>query len=224
MSPRTSSWIGTLAFCLAPVVILATLAGCWPFSPAVVIKPPDLTPPGSSQTAKPEGPKTVEQCEKELAEAKAELVKAKQLVQQKDKALDDARLSARQKKLRWAAGICLAGLLACIAGAVFLPGALRWFVSGGIASILMGLTCLLVSAILPYLPWILAGLGLVGGAVGIYLWRRDHAGLRKVVSAVNAVKEEIPDYKTKLKKYVNGSTDKYVNKVREKLGLKKKKE
>jgi len=33
-------------------------------------------------------------------------------------------------------------------------------------------------------------------------------------------KEEIPDYKTKLKKYVNGSTDKYVNKVREKLGLK----
>jgi|GEM_PF-3491532 len=195
-----------------------------------VVAPPQIniggqTPPKTDPKADPAStakPRTVEQAEKELADAKDKLAVAEQAVKKATKDLSDAQLARDRKKLRWICGICVLVLLGCIAGAIFLPGALKWFVCGAAASIVCGLTCLLIAAILPWMHWILTGFAVAAIGALIYLWRRDHLGLRTVVQAVNAVKNDIPDYKNKLKTYINGSTDEYVNSVREQLGLKPK--
>jgi hypothetical protein len=222
MTIKTMSWLQTLALSLLPLVVLASMSGCWPFS----VKLPDLPiPPGANTVTtpeKPDGAKTVAQLEKELAEAKKKSVEADQKVQAVERALADARLVSRQKKLWWACGICVIGILGCIAGAIFLPGAARYFISGAFSFAGVALVAYLIASVLPYLPYIMAALAVLAIGTLIWLWRKDHSGLRKVVEAVESVKGEIPEYKTKLGKFINGSTDKYVTKVREKLNLIKK--
>jgi len=183
-------------------------------------------PPGTSIGGKPEAegskPKTVEQLEQELAQAKKKAAEADSKVEEVKRQLDDARVISRQKKLWWVSGICVIALLGCIAGAIFLPGAARYFVSGALASAVVGVAAYCLAWLMPYMPWVMAGFAVVALGVVIWLWRRDHMGLRSVVSAVEGVKAEIPGYRDKFKRYVNGSTDLYVNKVREKLNLKPK--
>lgn len=222
MKPKTDFWLDLLVCVFVPALCVTMLVGCWPFSPAVVI--PSAGSGQANPVKPPAAPGTVEQLEKELAQARKDKAEAEGRIKQKERELADARIDADQKKLRWLCGICVLTLLGCIAGCIFLPGAAKWFVSGAIASAAVGATCLLIAAILPWMPWILAGLAVVGVGVAIYLWRRDHAGLRKVVEGFEAVKGELPGYREKMKKFVNGTTDLYVDSVREELGLKPKEE
>lgn len=166
----------------------------------------------------------VEQLEKELAQEKKAAAEANAKVEAKEKELSEARVISRQKKLWWVSGICVIALLGCIAGAIFLPGAARYFVSGALASAAVGVAAYFLAWLMPYLPWVVAGFAVLVVAAIVWLWRRDHMGLRRVVQGFESLKGGIPDYKSKMRRFVDGADDKYVNTVRQKLGLKRKEE
>jgi hypothetical protein len=196
-------------------VLLPDVAGCVTVKPQVVVTPPSVTPPAAT----PEKPKTVEQLEKELAEAKDAKVKAGQAVDAKEKELAAGRISEQRHRLYWVVGWSLLAALGCVAGAIFLAGVRKYFVYGVIASVAVAACAIVFAAILPYLLYI--GIGLLVAALGfvLYCWRNDHKGLRQVTTAVETFKAQMPGYKEHFKTIIDTDVDGWLNRTRKNLGL-----
>lgn len=212
----TASLIAGFAFGL----ILATSPGCSWF--AVEVPQPIQNAAGADNPApKPASlkPKSVEELEKELTAAKEAQVKADQLVELKEKQLRDAKINERQNKLYWLVGICFLGLLGCVAGAICISGLAKYFTYGGIACAAMALLCLGVAELLPYMPYILLGLGIVGGGALFAWWRLDHKGLQQVATAVEGIKGQLPEYKAHFRQFIDADVDAWLNRTRKNLGL-----
>jgi len=212
-----------VAGCVLGFLMMAAPGCSWfevkaPALPQVLAPAAIPDPPKPPTTGKA---KTVEEVEKELVAAKEAQVKADQLVEQKEKELKNARITERQHKLYWMVGICFLGLLGCVAGAIFLSGLAKYFVYGAIACAVMALLCLGVAELLPYMPYILLGLGTIGGFILIAWWRLDHKGLRQVATAVEGLKSQLPEYKGHFRQFIDGDVDGWLNRVRANLGLKK---
>jgi hypothetical protein len=213
----TASLVAGFAFGL----ILATSPGCAWFAVEVPQPKQDTIGGADKPPPKPASvkPKTVDELEKELAAAKEAQVKADQLVELKEKQLKDARTEERQHKLYWLVGICFLGLLGCVAGAICISGLAKYFTYGAIACAAMALLCLGVAELLPYMPYILLGLGIIGGFALFAWWRLDHKGLQQVATAVEGIKGQLPGYKEHFRQVIDGDVDAWLNRVRKNLGL-----
>jgi hypothetical protein len=202
-------------------VFLAATPGC----NGVTVKVPDLpavvAPAAVPKPAEPASakPKSVDELEKELADAKKAERAAHAAVESKTQELADAVTTARQHKLYWMVGICFLAMLGCVAGAIFLRGLAKWFIYGAVACAALIVLCLSVAAILPYLPWILLGIGVLTGVVLLAWWRLDHKGLQQVAAAVEGIKGQVPGYKEHFRQFIDGDADAWLNRVRKNLGL-----
>lgn len=200
---------------------LMSTAGCSWFTPPVVAIAAPPAKPDKPEAPKTDKPKTVEELEKELAEAKKAEVKAHQEVEAKKKELDEAVTSARQHKLYWLVGILFLALLGCVAGAICLTGLRKWFIYGALTCTVLAILCLGVAAILPYMPWIIAGVAVIGALVLLAWWRLDHKGLRQVATAVEGIKGDLPGYKDKFRQVIDHDVDGWLNRVRANLGARR---
>lgn len=198
--------------------ILAAAPGCWS-APQVVIEPPASTKPAEPDKPKTDKPKTVEQLERELAEAKKAAVKADQEVEAKKKELAEAVTVARQHKLYWLVGILFVAMGGFIVGAVYLAGLRKWFIYGALTCAGLALLCLGVAAILPYMPWIIAGTAVVALLVMMAWWRLDHKAVYQVAAAVEGIKEDVPRYKEKFRQVIDDDVDGWLDRVRTKMGV-----
>lgn len=215
------SWSLPLLMMLGFMVgmLLPNVAGCWPLStPSVTINAPDK--PEVKPEAKPsDKPKSVEQLEKELAEAKKAAVEADAKVEAKKKELDEAILTDRQHKLYWLVGILFLSMLGCIVGAVYLTGLRKWFIYGALTCAGLALLCLGVAAILPYMPYIILGVFVIGALILLAWWRLDHKGLHQVATAVETFKDKMPGYKEHFTKIIDTDADAWITRTRKNLGL-----
>lgn len=208
---------------LAFIVLLAVLpAGCQPFSPQVVVAPPAIGTAPAKPEAKPEKAKSVDELEKELAAARQAERDAEAAVKSKEKELAEAVTLSRQHKLYWMVGILFLAMLGCIAGAVYLAGLRKWFIYGALTCAGLAILCLGVAAILPYMPWVIAGVVVVGALVLLAWWKRDHKAVEQVVTAVEGVKGDLPGYKEKFRQVIDTDVDAWLNRVRSRLGALKK--
>lgn len=202
--------------------MISLAPGCWP-TPQVVVGP-TTTAEAKPEPVKPkvDKPKTVDELEKELAEAKKAEVKAHQEVEAKKQELAEAVTVARQHKLYWMMGILFLAMLGCIAGAVYLAGLRKWFIYGALTCAGLAILCLGVAAILPYMPWVIAGAVTVAALVGLAWWKRDHKAVEQVVTAVEGVKGDLPGYKEKFRQVIDTDVDAWLDRVRSRLGALKK--
>ena len=206
---------------LAFVFLLAALPiGCQPFAPQVVVSPTSVAP--VKPAAKPEKAKSVDELEKELAIARQAERDAEAAVKSKEKELAEAVTVARQHKLYWMVGILFLAMLGCIAGAVYLAGLRKWFIYGALTCAGLAILCLGVAAILPYMPWVIAGVVVVGALVLLSWWKRDHKAVDQVVTAVEGVKGDLPGYKEKFRQVIDTDVDAWLDRVRSRLGALKK--
>jgi len=211
-------WMLPVVLGFAVGLLLPNAVGCsWFSTPQVVVSAPDK--PTAKPEVKPEKPKSVEELEKELAEAKKAAVKADQEVEAKKKELGEAITTERQHKLYWMVGILFLAMGGCIVGAVYLTGLRKWFIYGALTCVGLALLCLGVAAILPYMPYIIAGVGIVAALIGLAWWRLDHKALHQVATAVETFKDKMPGYKEHFTKIIDTDADKWLTRTRENLGL-----
>jgi len=201
-------------------LMLSDATGCSWGAPQVVVSPPQGSGPATPE--KPNKPKSVEELEKELADAKKAEVKAHQEVEAKKKELDEARLTEQRHRLYWVVGWSLLAALGCVAGAIYLPGVRKYFIYGFFAAVAVAALALTLASILPYLPYIGVGLLVLALLFVLYCWKNDHKGLRQVTSAVETFKDKMPGYKEHFKQVIDTDADAWINRTRKNLGLLKK--
>ncbi len=202
-------------------LLLSVAPGCWP-QPQVVVGP--VTAEAKPEPAKPkvDKPKSVDELEKELAEAKKAERAAEAAVKDKEKELSEAVTTARQHKLYWMVGILFLAMIGCIVGAVYLSGLRKWFIYGALTSAGLAILCLGVAAVLPYMPWVVAGAAVLAGLVLLAWWKRDHKAVDQVVTAVEGIKADVPGYKEKFRQVIDNDVDAWLDRVRTRLGALKK--
>jgi len=215
-------WLSSASLVLGFTVglVLSNSAGCSWGAPQVVVAPPQGNGPATPE--KPNKPKSVEELEKELADAQKAERKAHQEVENKQKELDEARLTEQRHRLYWVMGWSLLAALGCVAGAIYLTGVRKYFIYGFFTCIAVAALALTLSFILPYLIWIGLGLLVAGGLFVLYCWKNDHKGLRQVAQAVETFKDRMPGYKEHFKQVIDTDADAWINRTRKKLGLLKK--
>ena len=214
-------WVLPVVLGFAVGLLLPNVTGCWPFStPSVVVNPPQLpTKPETKPDTKPEKAKSVDELEKELVDAKKASAEADAKVKAKEKELDNAIMVDRQHKLYWMVGILFLVMLGCVVGAVYLTGLRKWFIYGALTCAGLALLCLGVAAILPYMPWIIAGAVTIAALIGLAWWRLDHKALHQVATAVETFKGQMPGYKEHFQKIIDTDADKWLTRTRKNLGL-----
>ena len=130
-----------------------------------------------------------------------------------------ARQRAIRAKLYWVVGICLFGAVLCVVGMLFVPGARKLFVYGAVGLVAVAAASWGLAAIVPYIGYIAAGVGVLIAGGGIYYWRADSKARDQIVQAIDTVKTEIPDYKKTFRTWIDKRSDKLIDKTRRRLGL-----
>jgi len=135
------------------------LAGCG----RVAIKPPAVT--GHEITAEPT---SLADARLALVEASARLAASKEKVKALEKAQAQARVESHRRTLAWATGLAILGALACGFLAVFLPVMRRRLAMAAVGCAAVIVIAQAISAALPWLPFVGAGLALVVLAGGLW--------------------------------------------------------
>lgn len=196
-----------------------SLVGCeFKVTPPPPIKPPaaGAVVDGATTVSKP---KTVEQLEAELVEAKKAEREAKQARKEKEQELADAVETERKHKLWWVGGIAILAALGCLAGAILLSNFYKPFLGGFAAFTAVAIMAFTFAAILPYLPWIIAGVITLAALTVFYFWKRDNKSLGQVVQAVETYKAQMPDYKNHFNQWIDSDVDAWLTSLRTKMGL-----
>lgn len=137
-------------------------------------------------------------------------------------AKDQAFIDAATMKLHLFAMFMGTLMLGAIFVGVFQPQLKTWCIRIGIAAAILASLALAIVKILPYL-WIIGGVLIVIAIVGYLLWNRMSDKTRlQLVTVVDKVKGEIPDYKNKLGDLIDHDVDRFIDQSREHLGLKPK--
>jgi len=217
------------------------LTGCGEISPGAPINPiaPPPTPPDSA-------PARISDLEKRLAkateekdeiarlgilkdlisermrQAETELGKLKLEKKEAETALESARMEAMRTKLWWFVGIMGVAALALAALAIFIPSVARWAVRGAIACGVISALAVVFAWLLPWLLWIGFGVLAIAAVAALVYWRLDAKSRDQVVEAFDKVKGQVPDYKDVFAKTIDSDADKHLDKVRERLGIKRK--
>ena len=199
-----------LLILLVPLVI-----GCGPRIPAM---------PGST-AVKPSAAaagkkKTVDQLEQELAEARQKEADAKAERRAIEWQLDQAKLDQQRSRLHWVMGICLLGVLGCVAGAIWLRGLAKYFIWGAAALLATAAAAWGLAWLLPYIAWVVAALVVLCVGAAFVIWRNDHKGLRQVAQAVESFKDKMPGYKEHFNQIIDTDVDSWLTRVRRSLGVK----
>jgi len=136
-------------------------------------------------------------------------------------ALDEERISQAQAKVWWFAGIMGVLALAGAALAIFVPSVAKWALRLSLAAAAVAALAVFAAWLLPYLWWIGACVGLVGLVGGVVFWRLDAKSRDQVVKAVDAAKDNIPDYKVHFRQFIDEDADRAIDAARTRLGLTK---
>jgi hypothetical protein len=155
-----------------PLILLAVaLAGCG----RPEIKPPAVT--GQEITAEPT---TLVDARLALVEASARLAASKEKVKALEKSQGQARVEAHRRFLAWATWACIAGMLACVFLAIFLPVMRKRMAMAAIGCAATIVVAQAIGVALPWLPLVGAGMAVVVLAGGLWVAIRalsDSTGL-----------------------------------------------
>ena len=136
------------------------------------------------------------------------------------KAIETERQDQAQTKAYWFVGIMGLAALAFAALAIFVPSVTKWAIRASIAAGVVAALALVFVWLMPYLFWIgLATVALATIAAIVY-WRLDAKSRDQVVLAFNKVKHAVPDYKDTFGKVIDHDADLWLDKTRERLGIK----
>jgi hypothetical protein len=111
--------------------------------------------------------------------------------------------------------------LAGAALAIFVPSVAKWALRLSLAAAAVAALAVFAAWLLPYLWWIGACVGLVGLVGAVVYWRLDAKSRDQVVRAVDAAKDNIPDYKTHFRQFIDEDADRAIDAARTRLGLTK---
>jgi len=134
-------------------------------------------------------------------------------------ALDEERISQAQAKVWWFAGIMGVLALAGAALAIFVPSVAKWAIRLSLAAAAVAALAVFAAWLLPYLWWVGAIVALVGIVGAVVFWRLDAKSRDQVVKAVDAAKDNIPDYKTHFRQFIDEDADRAIDAARHRLGL-----
>jgi len=158
------------------------------------------------------------------AERDAATAKASDLdksIKDKDDQIAESRDRAIQERIYWFAGIL--GFVALVGGVVAFafPLARSWAGGISIACGVMAGVAVFAAWLVPYMWWV-GAVVVVSAVIGTFLaWRTDSKIGNRLVETVERVKNDIPNYKDRLRAEV-GDIDTMLDKRREQLGLKRK--
>lgn len=148
-------------------------------------------------------------------------IESKKTIADLKEAKDKAFQELAESKLRWFAILMGAVVLASIFVGIFQPQLATWCWRAALAAGTLASLALFFIELLPYLWWIGGVLLLICGA-GYLLWNRLSDKTRvQTVKAIEKYKHEIPDYKKKLGDEIDHDVDRFIDKTRKHLGLKK---
>lgn len=136
-------------------------------------------------------------------------------------AITDERTSQAQTKAYWFVGIMGVAALAFAALAIFVPSTVRWAVKAAIAAGVVSALAIVFAWLIPYLFWI--GLAIIATAaiLAVIYWRLDAKSRDQVVTAFEGIKDKVPGYKDHFNKVIDTDADKWLDKTRKRLKLKK---
>lgn len=138
-------------------------------------------------------------------------------IKDKDKEISAERTALAQERLYWFAGALGLAALIAVGVSIWMPLTRRWTGGFALACGAVAALAVFVASILPWLWWIGAGLFVVGIGAALYWWHRDHHTAVQVVQAVETVKNEITDYKSKFRQVIDSHVDSWIDRIRKRL-------
>jgi len=127
-------------------------------------------------------------------------------------ALDDAKNEAAQSKLWIGAGTCFLACLVLVAIGIWTTRRLLVQIGLGVGA--LGGLLIFAAWLVPYALYIGLTVGALVAVGAVYMLVNRERALTQVASAVDAVKEKVPDYRETFRKHIDAKSDKIIGSIR----------